>query len=429
MKVAILGFGKEGKAALRYFREKNADVTVFDESPAAVAELPAGVHKRTGKDCFKKASGFDVVVRGPAIRPDRIKTDGKITDVTKLFFTECPAPIIGVTGTKGKGTVSSLIFEMLKSAGLKAHLAGNIGVPALDILPDVRAQDVVVLELSSFQLWQLDVSPQVAVVLMIEPDHLDVHKTMDEYLNAKANIARWQKAEDLVVYHPANVHSAHIAQLSHGHKLRYGVMPAAHIEDDAFVIDEHKVCSTSDLLIPGKHNIENVCAALTAAWQYTQDTAALRTAISHFRGLEHRLELVRTVGEVTYYNDSFSSAPGASIAAIQAFAQPEILICGGYDKHVDFEQLAQAIKTQKNIKKVLLIGQTKERIAASLEAAGFTHFEIMKTKDFARIVETARDQAAAGDVVILSPACASFGMFKNFYDRGEQFKQIVREFA
>jgi len=427
MKVAILGYGKEGRSALRYFRERAADITVFDEQ-TTLPDLPDGVSFVGGKDAFLHVDGFDTIVRTPAIRPDRIKHHGGVlTGVTELFFDECPARIIGVTGTKGKGTTSSLIFEMLKNAGEGVHLAGNIGVPALDILPDTRVGDIVVLELSSFQLWHIKKSPQVAVVLMIEPDHMDVHSNMDDYISAKANIARWQDKDDVIIFHPSNKHSAFIANQSKGKHLQYMKSPAAHVKNDYFVIDDQKICSTRDLLIPGKHNIENACAAITAAWQFTHNTVAIAEALATFKGLEHRLEKVRELHGVTYYNDSFSSALGASMAAMDSFENPEIVIIGGYDKNVDFNELATFISTRKNIKKVLLIGQTKVAIAKLLSELGFKKFEIITDTDFKSIIEHAQELASSGDVVLLSPGCASYDMFKNFYERGTLFKKHVME--
>lgn len=431
MKVAILGYGKEGQAAEHYYRQKNAVITIFDENPDVAARVPADVMCVTGKDAFKKVTGFDVIVRGPAIRPDRIISDrGRLTDVTQLFFEECPTPhIIGVTGTKGKGTTASLIYEILKTAGLKAHLAGNIGVPALDILRDVQPKDIVILELSSFQLWNLRRSPHIAVVLMVEPDHMDVHENMDEYVRAKSNIARWQKPNDVVICHPTNQYSRVIAEQSKGRAFAYGEPPAAHVQDDAFYIDEQKICSISNLFIPGKHNIENACAAITAAWQYTQDTRAISMSLRAFQGLDHRLKFVAERHGAAYYDDSYSSAAGALVAAIRAFDRPEILICGGYDRGLDYADMAKAIANQKNIKKVLLMGQTAPKIAEALQQAGFTAFELSNGKRLAQIVERAKDVAEAGDIVILSPGCASFDMFKDFNDRGDQFVKIVQEMS
>lgn len=427
MKVAILGYGREGRSALRYFREKDADITVFDEQET-VSDLPKGVGFVGGKDAFLHVDGFDTIVRTPAINPERIKHQGgTLTSVTELFFDECPAHIIGVTGTKGKGTTSSLIFEILKSAGEGVHLAGNIGVPALDILPDTRVGDIVVLELSSFQLWHIKKSPQVAVVLMIEPDHMDVHSNMDDYISAKANIAKWQDPDDVVIYHPTNEHSKAIANQSKGKRLQYMKPPAAHVKNDYFVIDDQKICSTRDLLIPGKHNIENACAAITAAWQYTHNTAAIAEALATFKGLNHRLKFIAEKRGVKYYDDSIATTPGSAIAAIESFSQPKVLIMGGSSKGADFSTVATSL-LQANIRKVLLIGEEAGRIEKVLSDAGFREYEKLGPGvDMKDIVKLGTKLAKEGDVLILSPACASYDMFKSYQDRGDQFAAAIND--
>jgi len=425
MKVALLGYGVEGESALRYFRAKSAHITVFDEQDIQ-HKLPPDIHFKEVKDGQFRVNGFDVVVRGPAIHPDRITTDGKLTSATKLFFKDCPAEIIGVTGSKGKGTTSSLIFEMLTRAGVRAHLVGNIGTAALDILPDIRPSDVVVFELSSFQLWDLQVSPHVAVVLMVEPDHLDVHHGMKEYVAAKANITKWQKKSDVVISHPSNEASLSIAGYSKGTQLRYGEPPAACVKDDQFVISEHNICSISDLLLPGKHNVMNACAAITAAWQYTQDVTAIAEALQEFSGLEHRLKFVAEKHGVKYYDDSIATTPGSAIAAVASFEQPKVLMLGGASKGADFSELAVAL-TNATMRQVLLIGDEAPRIAESLESVGFVNYKLLEHVQMEELVQLAADAAKAGDIVILSPACASFGMFKNYKDRGNQFITAVQQ--
>ncbi|HEX6462078.1 MAG TPA: UDP-N-acetylmuramoyl-L-alanine--D-glutamate ligase [Candidatus Saccharimonadales bacterium] len=424
MKVAILGFGIEGEATLRYFHEKNADITVFDEAKTVKEKLPPGVHFNHVKNGQFKADGFDVVVRGPAIHPNRVVANGKLTSATALFFEDCRAPIIGVTGSKGKGTTSSLIFEMLTRAGVRAHLVGNIGIAALDILPDIRPSDVVVFELSSFQLWDMHTSPHIAVVLMIEPDHLDVHQDMQEYITAKANITRWQKKHDIAIFLPENEPSVAIAQQSKGTRLGYGKPPAAYVKNSQFIINEQFICSINDLLLPGKHNVLNTCAAITAAWQYTQDVTALAEALQEFSGLEHRLKFVAEKHGVKYYDDSIATTPGSAIAAVKAFDQPKVLILGGSSKGADFGELANTL-TNADMRRVLLIGDEAPRIAEALEAVGFANYDNLESMRMPEIIELAADIAQPADIVILSPACASFGMFENYKDRGNQFIAAV----
>ncbi len=424
-KVAIIGLGVEGRSAYRYFAAQGAEITVFHKERPA--DLPADV-KVVEEAHATELFGYDVVVRSPAVPPSSIHTDGRVTTVTKEFFAVFdPTRIIGVTGSKGKGTMSALIAGMLEAAGKRVHLAGNIGVPTLDLLPDIRDGDYVVLEMSSFQLWDMETSPHIAVIGMITPDHLDVHKDFDEYISAKANIARYQKPEDIIIYHPTNVHSKWIADQSPAAtKLRYDTPEAAHIEHDSIVIAEQKICKVSDVQIPGQHNLENICAALTAAWQVTQDAEALGRAIREYKGLEHRIEFVRNVEGVDFYDDSFAASTSAAVVAAQAFAAPKVMILGGYDRGIDLEPMVKELITT-NIRKVLLIGQTAPRLAELFEAAGKRELtEQLGTSGMADIVKRAQEIAQKGDVVVLSPGSASFDMFKDYKDRGDQFKEAVR---
>lgn len=425
MKVAIVGYGVEGQSAYRYFAAQGADITVYHKERPA--DLPAGV-KLVEDAHARELMGYDVVVRSPAVRPDSLHTDGRITTVVKEFFSVFPRErIIGVTGSKGKGTTSSLIYEMLNAAGKRVHLAGNIGVPALDLLPDVKDGDYVVLELSSFQLWAMQKSPHIAVVGMITPDHLDVHKDFEDYVGAKANIARHQTAEDVIIYHPTNKNSQWIASQSPATtKLRYNTPEAAHIEGSRIAIGDQQICKVRDVQIPGKHNLENICAALTAAWQVTQDTEALGRAIVEYKGLEHRIEFVRSVDGVGYYDDSFAASTSAAVVAAQAFEAPEVLILGGFDRGIDLEPMVKEL-AEVNIRKVLLIGQTAPRLASHFEALGKSELvEQLGLVSMTDIVARAREVAHKGDVVLLTPGSASFDMFKDYKDRGNQFKEAVR---
>jgi UDP-N-acetylmuramoylalanine--D-glutamate ligase len=430
MKVAIAGHGIEGESNYAYWQKLGADITIFDEKQPSRA-ITEDAKAVIAPDAFSRMNGFDLVVRTAGLNPGKITTDGKIWSSTNEFFARCPAEIIGVTGTKGKGTTSSLIAEILKAAGKTVHLLGNIGQPALDILPNITPDDLVVFELSSFQLWDLEKSPQTAVVLMIEPDHMDVHASMEEYIDAKANIGLHQSPEDVLVYHPSNEFSKQIAMRSPAQNLRRYMTPegALLVDDNKWVaIESNTICETNEIGLIGGHNLENICAAITAAWRYTNDTAAIKKAVTSFKGLPHRLEFVREQEGVKYYNDSFSSAPGATIAAIQSFTEPEILICGGFDRGLDYTDLAAKLAEQKNLKKIVLIGQTAEKILVSLKDAGVSDdlIDNQQPSSMQEILQISNSLAKSGDVVLLSPGCASFDMFKDFKDRGEQFMQIVR---
>ena len=425
MKVAIAGYGLEGEASYRYWVGCGDEITIFDEHKPE-KQLPEGVKTVIGDDVFSQMDGFDLVIRTAGLRPDKINTDGKVWSATNEFFAKCPAPIIGVTGTKGKGTTCSLIAEILGNDNKVVHLLGNIGVPALDMLPKITSDDIVVFELSSFQLWDLQRSPQTAVVLIIEPDHLDVHASMEEYVGAKARIGKFQNEDDdLIIYHPTNTYSAQVAQASPAKKKQYMKLTGAYVVGGQIVVGDIAVAKVDEVGLIGQHNLENICAAITAAWQYTQNVTAIQYAIKDFKGLPHRLEFVREVRGVKYYNDSYASAPPAMEAALKSFIQPEIIICGGYDRGLDYTELATAIAAQNNVKKILLMGQTQQKIADALTEVGFYKFEILNNGDFKDYIQKASNIAEPGDVIILSPGCASFDMFKNFQDRGEQFKKIV----
>lgn len=373
-------------------------------------------------------SKFDIVFRHTSVPPNDVMDAKKVITATQIFFDECEAPIIGITGTKGKGTTSTLIAKMLENAGKKAWLVGNVGLPALSVLPQIQQDknSVVVYEISSFQLWDLRKSPETAVVLLIEPDHLDVHTSFEDYVDAKKNIAQFQKEGDFITFHPTNQYSQQIADASLAkYKKRYLTPEGAYIKEGKIIIEDVTICGVKEVALPGEHNLQNICAAITATWKYTKDAEAIRKAIIEFHGLEHRLERVKTINGITFYNDSFSSAPAAAIAAIKSFKGPEIVILGGHDKGGDYPSLARALAQQQNIKQALLIGQNKNKIAAELDQSGFSKYMIIETTDFETIIKAAYKMADDGDIVLLSPASASFGMFKNFYERGSQFKKIV----
>ncbi len=427
MKIALLGYGVEGESAYKYYSrtQPDAQFVIYDNAEAPKYEIPNGVEFVGGVTDFHNIDA-DIVVKTPAIAPDKVSSTGKITSVTREFFDMCPAPIIGVTGTKGKGTTCTLIYEILKAAGKKVFLVGNIGKPSLDIIQELTTDSIVVYELSSFQLWDLEKSPHIAIVLLVEADHLNVHKSMDEYTEAKANIAKYQRPSDLIIYHPTNEISAKIATYSQGTKLHYNTPEGAFVHDDIIEISNQKICSINEVGLLGVHNLENICAAVTAAWHYTQDVEVVAKVIKEFKGLPHHTEKVHEVNGVSFYDDSFSSAPSATIAAIKSFKDPEIVIIGGAEKNADFTDLVNAIAATENIRKIILIGETAPRIQALLESAGEKRFEVDSTNDFPSIVSRAKEIAQPGDVVLLSPGCASFGMFNNFYERGDQFQALVK---
>lgn len=427
MKIAILGYGVEGKSAYNYYRHlyPEADIIIMDELPIPPDAQPADVDILSGSHIFDNEIIADIACRSPAISPHKIRTSGRVTSATREFFDKCPAPIIGVTGTKGKGTTSSFIHAILCAAGKKSWLVGNIGISALDLLPDISTDNVVVYELSSFQLWDLEKSPHVAVVLMIEPDHLDTHKDFDDYVAAKSNIVRWQTESDIVVHEGSRGGtSAKIAELSAGQKVPYNSDQGVHILDNYIWHGEQKLCSTAVVKIPGKHNLENAAAAVAATWEYVQDPTIIAKGLSSFEGLPHRLKFVRELNGVSYYDDSIATTPGSAIAAINSFTTPKILILGGSDKGSDFTDLYQAI-IQNDVRHVITIGAMGQKIATELKAQGYENITECIKATMSQIVSTAQELSEPGDVMIMSPACASFDMFKSYSDRGEQFVAAV----
>lgn len=425
MKVAIAGFGIEGKANYEYWHGLGHDVTIVDEKELNPYDLPYESASILGKDAFKKLHDFELVVRTASLAPSRIKTGGTVWSATNEFFAMCPAPIIGVTGTKGKGTTASLIASILRAAGHTVHLVGNIGVPALSVLDNIKKTDVVVFELSSFQLWDLKKSPHIAVVLMIEPDHLDIHKDLTDYVQAKGAIRRYQTASDVCIYHPTNPWSHQIAEAtSIGKKIRYATPEDSGVYacENTFFVRNLAVAQVKSLQLVGTHNIDNACAAITAALQFGDVTSFIDEGLQAFTGLPHRLKLVRELEGVQYYDDSIATTPGSAIAALRAIAAPKLLILGGYDKGADYTELIALVKETGT--HVLAIGTNRSKIVQLCKQYDVTYTEL-DTTSMKEIVEKAQGLAPERGAVILSPAAASFDMFKSYTDRGEQFVTAV----
>ena len=438
MKIAIAGYGLEGKQNYKYFNKPGNDLTIVDER--ADIDIPSDAKYITGDGAYDDMSQFDMVIRTAGLSPLKIKKAKLVWSATNEFFAKCKAPIIGVTGTKGKGTTSSFITSILRASGKKVHLVGNIGVPALSVLPDIRPEDFVVYEMSSFQLWDIKYSPHIAVVLMIEPDHLDVHTDFEDYLKAKSNIRRWQNLNDICIYHPSNPFSQKIAsvtlatldQTTKGDYLnnihRYGIKDdgLVYIKDDFFYTNDRKICPISCVKLPGKHNLENACAAMSAVLELKLDISDNQFAegLRSFTGLPHRLKYVSEINNVKFYDDSISTTPGSAIAAIKSFTSPKVLILGGSYKGGDFTDLVKEIK-KSNIRQIILMGDEANRIEQFLKDAGIVKYVNLERCSMFEIVSKAASAASPGDVVILSPACASFGMFKNYQDRGKKFINAV----
>lgn len=422
MRVAILGFGIEGKAAALYWLSKGAAITICDSNTEL--KVPAEYATKLGIDYREDLDIYDLIVRSQSVR---YRGDqAKVTSGIREFFSQCEAPIIGITGTKGKGTTSTLVARILQAAGKTVHLAGNIGHSPLDMLHEINPTDIVILELSSTQLIDMEYSPHIAVCLMIAPDHQDWHTDMEEYTKSKGNIFAHQKSVDIAIGKLGDEISERLAGLSPGTQLRYGMRPAARIESGRILIEDTDIMGTEEVALRGAHNLDNICAAVTATWDLIgHDAVVTKRAIANFSGLEHRLEFAGEVEGVMYYDDSFSTNPDTAIAAIKSFEADKVVILGGSSKKASFNELAQVVEDHHVIH-ALLIGEEACEIAKSLTRVGFTHFTIVKWTTMQQLIDTAYQLTEPGDIVLLSPACASFDLFKNYKERGEQFHAAAR---
>ena len=443
-RVAVIGIGVSNTPLIKTLLQAGISVTACDKSPrssfgALAEELEAmGAQLHLGND-YLEGLDQDVIFRSPGIRPDippflaAVEKGSVLTSEMEVFFQVCPCKIIAVTGSDGKTTTTTLISEMLKNAGYTVHLGGNIGKPLLSEAGAMSPEDVAVLELSSFQLMTLSASPDIAVFTNLSPNHLDIHKSMEEYALAKENIFRWQGEEGIAIFNRDNDLTHEMAGRAPGRvKLfsrRHTLDEGVYVEEGTIVVAEsgrkRELFATDRILIPGQHNVENYLAAIAAVQGMVPDEVILHTAET-FPGVEHRIELVRTLNGVRYYNDSIASSPTRTIAGLLSFPQKVILIAGGYDKKIPFDVLGTAV--QEHVKTLVLTGHTAEKIRqAVVEAPGYQpgHPDIVMEEDFTKAVLAASLLAQKGDVVILSPACASFDHFKNFAQRGQTFKDII----
>ena len=444
-RLALLGLGVENQALGRWLASRGLGFCVCDADPGRRLEgepwKEAVLEWRLGPGCFDRLDDFDLLFRSPGIpvrRPElqRARRLGGTTlsSQTALFLERCPAPVIGVTGTKGKGTTASLLDSILRrTPGVTPRLGGNIGTPPVGFLDDLTATDVVVLELSSFQLQDLDRSPRGAVVLPVTRDHLDYHADRREYVEAKAAICAHQAGGDWVVSSADDAIAAELASRSRGRGL--GFRAGAPLEGDGCWSEggeirwreggrAEKLASVSDLRLRGLHNLANACAAAAAARLCGAPAAAIGQGLSAFEGLPHRLEEVREGGGVLFVNDSLATTPEAAAAGLEAFAgRPVVLIAGGASKGACFHGLGAGIA--RSAAALVTLGEEGPAIAAAARAGGFGGPVAGDCADMAAAVRRATELAAAGGVVLLSPGCASFGMFTDYAARGEAFRSAV----
>lgn len=447
-RIALCGIGVSNTPLILDFLKKGARVYACDrrtrEQIGALADEieAAGAELRLGEDYLDNLE-VDIIFRTPGMRfhlPQLSAARKKgiaVTSEMEVFFDLCPATIFAVTGSDGKTTTTTLIAKMLEAEGKTVHLGGNIGRPLLPELDSIKPEDSVVAELSSFQLISMRKSPDVAVVTNVAPNHLDIHKDMDEYVEAKRNILLHQNAFSRTVLNYDNEITASFRKDVRGQLLGFSmtqpVKTGAWLDGAGMLHMSYRgidvpLLHRSEIRLLGDHNVANYLAAISAVWGYVSaDT--IRSVAREFTGVEHRIELVREVDGVKYYNDSIASSPSRTIAGLKAFDQKVILLAGGYDKHLSFDPLAPYLC--ERVKLLLLTGPTADAIEASVRALpeyDGHNPEIIRTASLAESVAIAHERAVPGDIVTLSPACASFDAFPNFAARGDYFKKLVNDF-
>ena len=443
--IAVIGMGVSNTPLIRMMLRAGLKVTVCDKSARErveeqAAELESlGAKLHLGPEYLSKIHKHDLIFRTPGLSPNTpelkkaAEKGCEITSEMELFFRLCPCRILAVTGSDGKTTTTTLVSEFLKEAGFNVYIGGNIGKPLLPDVAGMTPDDMVVVELSSFQLMTMKQSPNVAVFTNLSPNHLDYHHTMEEYTAAKLNIFLHQKEGDRAVFNYDNDITRSLAKrapaaavlFSRKSSLEEGV----YLRDGAIWLNNHmgnrEVLPLADIQIPGVHNIENYMAAIAAVDGIVPDKC-VRAVAKRFAGVEHRIELVRELDGVKYYNDSIGTSPTRTMACLDSFEQKLILIAGGYDKGVPFTQLG--VEMTKKVKTLVLCGATAPAIRKAVEEApefASCGIQILETDTLADAVKTAKDSASAGDVVVLSPACAAFDQFKNFMERGRVYKELV----
>lgn len=447
-KVAIIGLGVSNIPLLDYLHENNARVTVFDDKE--IDQIPKDVMDKItkysfsfsfGKNSLSKLVGFDLIFRSPSCLPTNPALSAEsdrgaiVTSEIEMLMKMCPCKVIGVTGSDGKTTTTSLVASILKKAGYKCYLGGNIGVPLFTKLNEITPENIVVLELSSFQLMGMDISPEISVITNITPNHLNIHKDYQEYIDAKKNIFKFQSQDGILITNFDNEVTKQISKEANGKVIYFSSKQKL---DDGYIVDgdvikecddklRKHILNVKDVKLRGVHNFENICTAIAATRTLVDIDTAIE-AIKQFESVEHRIEFVREVFGVKWYNDSSSSSPTRTISGLNAFSEDIVLIAGGYDKKLDYKPIAKPIVDK--VKTLILLGQTSGKIfdavKEELEKQNKT-IDIYMCNNLPDTVEVAKKHAKSGQVVLFSPASASFDMFKNFAERGEKFKDLVNK--
>ena len=447
-KVAIIGLGVSNLPLLDYFYEQKAKVTIFDNKEKAEMSKDIiekiekyGMSYSFGQNYLSKLQGYDLIMRSPSCLPtipelEKEEQRGAIvTTEIELLMKMCPCKIIGITGSDGKTTTTTLISEILKKAGKKCYTGGNIGTPLFTKLSEIEPEDIVVLELSSFQLMGMEVSPDIAVITNITPNHLNIHKDYQEYIDAKKNIFKHQNKDGIVILNYDNQITRECASSVKGKVIFFSSKEKL---DNGYIVDGDiiKECdenlrkhllNTKEINIRGKHNYENICAAI-AATNTLVDTDEALEVCKNFKGVEHRIEFVKEINGVKWYNDSASSTPTRTISGLNAFDEEIVLIAGGADKNLDYTPIAEPIVNK--VKTLILMGETADKIFNSVkqeEERQGKDINIYMCNSLSQAVILAKRYSVEGQIVLFSPASTSFDMFKNMYDRGNQFKKIVEK--
>ena len=445
-RVAVIGLGISNIPLIDFLYELRADITVFDRRSIEKIDnkILENIRRKSikcsfGEKYLETLKDFNIIFRSPSCRPDlpeileELSKGAILTSEIEMLMELCPGLIIGVTGSDGKTTTTSLIYNIIKNKGYNCYLGGNIGIPLFSKIREMRPEDIVVLELSSFQLMNIKTSPNIAVITNISPNHLDIHKSYDEYIEAKKNIFKYQSNKDTLVLNYDNditrefekEANGNVIFFSKNHKLNDGVI----LDEGIIKICENKlrkhILNTKNMKLRGEHNYENACAAIAATKDLVDNETQVKT-IAEFKGVEHRLEFVKEIDGVKWYNDSIGTSPTRTIAGLKSFNKNLILIAGGYDKHLDYTPIGEPIV--ENVKILILMGQTANKIKeATIKAMNKTKrkVDIYDCNSLEEAVKLASELSKKGDIILFSPASASFDLYKNFEERGNDFKEKV----
>lgn len=439
-KVAVVGIGVSNIPLITMLVNLGAKVTACDKKTdigdIASGFIELGVDLKLGENYLEGILECDIIFRTPSMLPRNeylskaIEKGIYVTSEMAEFIKYCPCKVFGVTGSDGKTTTTTLISEMLKRQGYRVFTGGNIGKPLFSEIESISSEDYAVVELSSFQLMDINYTPEVAVVTNVSPNHLDIHRDMNEYIDAKKNIFLNQSEGEFVILNRDNEVTYGMKDEAKGITRMFSLKNKsvfAYLDQDALICKGHEICKLSEIKLPGMHNVENLLAAFCAISDYAS-IESMRYVAINFAGVEHRIEFVRELDGVKYYNGSIASSPTRTIADIKSFKEKVILIAGGYDKKIPFYELAS--EGIDRIKVLILMGNTKEKIKQAFEKEMKERnitLPILDASSLKEAVQLARENSESGDIITMSPACASFDMFKNFELRGKAFKEIVNE--